>query len=212
MVVWVSYLKITNSKQFQKEFKSFIFKYVNWRTIMGNIKDVEIFTGDIDTPYKIIRPLEARVETYSIIEPAPTIETANLKLIQLAVSIGANAVIKVEYKSGISLTSFKSLKVTGLAVIKESEDINCPSCGEKIKRIARKCRFCNLEIPSLLNTVSASQSVENTNFNSTSEPLQAGPSLVDPANTEPLKSNDNIKTIIFVVMIVLLLLFVLKKF
>lgn len=40
---------------------------------MGSVKDVEIFTGDLDVPYTKVRLLEAKVEAGSAFLPAPTI-------------------------------------------------------------------------------------------------------------------------------------------
>ena len=46
------------------------------------------------------------------------------------------------------------MKVTGLAVEKESEFIECPSCAEEIKRNAKKCRFCGYDLTNELGSPS----------------------------------------------------------
>lgn len=74
--------------------------------------------------------------------PAPTESEINGKLRGMAAKVGANAVINVAYKSGASMTSWKSMTGSGLAVVRESDTVTCTNCAETIKRAALKCRFC----------------------------------------------------------------------
>lgn len=59
--------------------------------------------------------------------------------------MGANAVIRVRYESGMSLTSWRSMTATGVAVFKGADEVACASCAETIKRAVVKCRHCGAE-------------------------------------------------------------------
>jgi hypothetical protein len=140
------------------------------------VRDIEIHTGKADFP----------VEATMAFSPAPTIDEANAKLRELATKVGANAVIEVEYNSGVSMTSWKSMKATGLAVLRESDEVACEVCAEPIRRAAIKCRFCGAD----RTAVAAAHSWM------TSEPApataSAGPGLVEPPPLdEPLKGTNN---------------------
>src|SRR3954468_18966913 len=97
------------------------------------VDQIEIHTGAVDFEYEPIRQLEVKCEAMTNFSKAPTIQDANLRLQQLASQVGANAVIRVTYDSGISLTAWRSMKATGLAVRKISDEISCPVCAETIK-------------------------------------------------------------------------------
>ncbi|WP_395391438.1 hypothetical protein WBP07_12530 [Novosphingobium sp. BL-8A] len=86
---------------------------------MAKLEDIEIHTGKADFAYKPIRRLEVKCEASNALMPAPTVDEANGRLRAMAAKLGANAVIEAEYNSGISFTSWKSLKATGIAVVKE---------------------------------------------------------------------------------------------
>jgi hypothetical protein len=110
------------------------------------IDDIEIHAGDADRPYKVIGPITARVSAATALSQAPTIEEANFKLRETALKSGANAIINVAYKRGVSAWSWKALTATGIAVILESDEIKCPYCAEQIKREAIKCKHCGEDL------------------------------------------------------------------
>jgi len=110
------------------------------------IEEIEIHTGATDFGFRPVRRLEARCEAPTFLSKAPTIEDVNKKLREMAASVGANAVVNVRYETGPTLTSWRSTRGYGLAIMKRPDEIACPVCAEKIKRAARKCRFCGAEV------------------------------------------------------------------
>lgn len=147
------------------------------------VTDVELFTGKPDFEFQPIRQIEAKCEASHAFASAPSMEEVNARLRALAAKVGANAVINVEYDSGISMTSWRALKGTGLAVKKVSDERVCPFCAETIKRAALKCRFCGEDLtdapPPSAESAGAAQG--------------AGPTAQTSANVsnqEPLKSSD----------------------
>ena len=100
------------------------------------IEDIELHVGKVDFPYTAIRELKAKCEASHAFMPAPTETEINAKLRSMAAKVGANAVLNVRYDSGVSLTSWKSMTGTGLAVVRESDDVACSHCAETIKRAA----------------------------------------------------------------------------
>jgi len=80
--------------------------------------EVQIYT---DTPpdlsYKEIGPIKARVTSKTIISKSRTVDDVNAKLRKTAQEAGANAVIGVEYKRGLSVSSWKAMTATGTAVV-----------------------------------------------------------------------------------------------
>lgn len=145
------------------------------------VEDIEIYTGKADFDFEPIRRLEVKCEASNALMPAPTIEEANGRLRALAAKVGANAIVEVEYNSGISFTSWKSLKATGLAGKKVSDEVACRVCAETIKRAALKCRFCGADRSEL----PASDPI-------TEAQVTAPNPAPEPTNyQEPLRDNNN---------------------
>ena len=118
-------------------------------TVVAANEQIEIRTDDqLGRPYQVLGPIKARVTSGHYFNKARTTEDADSKLREVALKMGANAVINVQYSRGISATSWKALAVTGTAVVAEAADRKCPFCAETIKREAVVCRFCGRDIPS----------------------------------------------------------------
>jgi uncharacterized Zn-binding protein involved in type VI secretion len=160
------------------------------------IDDIGIYVGKPDFEYTPIRRLEAKVEAVSNFAPAPTEDQGNAKLRSMAAKIGANAVIDVQYNTGVSMTSWRSMKITGLAVVKVSDEIACPQCAETIKRAAKQCRFCGHEI-----------SAEER------KPVLAASAATSAGNAEPLYETNNpiLPYVLATIAIVVLFLIVLAS-
>lgn len=160
------------------------------------IQDIEINVGQPDFSFTPVRRLEAKCEAASAFSGAPTIDEVNAKLREMAAGLGANAVVHVEYKSGVSMTSWRSIRGTGLAVNRLSDDMPCPVCAETIKRAALKCRFCGAEVPAEAHTAAPATSAG------------VSPStLPTPAEQlEPLKTTNNPVWWIIVVIALILII------
>ena len=112
------------------------------------VEDIEILAdAELGRPYKSLGPVKARVTAGAGWNKARTVEDVNSKLREVALKMGANAVINVAYDRGVSFTSWKALTATGTAVLAESADVACPFCAETIKREAKVCRHCGRDIP-----------------------------------------------------------------
>ena len=111
------------------------------------VNEIAIYAGDVDRPYKIIGEIYAKVQAATLFSKTPTIEDVHFKLQEQASRMGANAVIRVGYSRGMSLTSYKVLYAKGVAVVLESDEMKCPFCAELIKREAKKCKHCGADLP-----------------------------------------------------------------
>jgi hypothetical protein len=167
---------------------------------MAKIEDIEIHTGKADFGYKPLRRVEAKCEASNAFMPAPTLDEVNGRLRALASKIGANAVIEVEYNSGVSFTSWKSMKATGLAVIRESDEMACAVCAETIKRAAVRCRFCGADTTHAAKVAAVDSPAASQVSN------QQQPSRSSVENQEPLRDNNNPAIIIGVIVLVIFVL------
>jgi hypothetical protein len=154
------------------------------------IEEIEIHAGTVDFPFQAVRRLEAKCEAPTNFSKAPSMDDVNQKLRQMASSIGANAVVEVTYESGATLTSWRSIRGFGLAVTKLADDMPCPECAETIKRAAKRCRFCGIDIPEAASV--ASESARRPTVRTRE---------IEP---EPLRSSDNLPVIVIVIMGVIL--------
>lgn len=161
------------------------------------IEDIELHVGEVTFEYEEIRNLEAKCEATMAFSPAPTVDEMNAKLRAMASKVGANAVINIEYNTGVSMTSWKSMKGTGIAVRKLSDDIVCHVCAETIKRAAIKCRYCNADIPQAEETV-APQEVEHL-ADDTTQPIAS-------YEAEPLRETNNPQTWLIVGAVIFIIL------
>jgi uncharacterized protein YbjQ (UPF0145 family) len=80
----------------------------------------EIFQGAPNKPYRSLGAVKAQVGALTVFNAAPTEQAVNMKLQMVASRLGANGVINVRYKRGVTLTSWKGLTAYGEAVFFES--------------------------------------------------------------------------------------------
>ena len=78
--------------------------------------NVLVLEGIPDRKYKEIGPIEVSVKKLTAFHKNPTKEQANEALIDKAKIIGADAVIKVTYKSGIGFTTWGYIDAQGTGV------------------------------------------------------------------------------------------------
>ena len=78
--------------------------------------DVLIMEGVPDKKYKELGPIEVSVKKLTIFHKDPTKEQANEALIEKARVIGADAVIKVTYESGIGFTTWGYMDAKGIGI------------------------------------------------------------------------------------------------
>jgi hypothetical protein len=110
------------------------------------VTEIEIHAGGVDRRYETLGQISARVQAATAFSKTPTLEDINLKLQEQAARMGANAVIRVEYSRGMSLTSYKVLRATVVAVVLESDEVKCPYWAELVKREAAKCKHCGFDL------------------------------------------------------------------
>lgn len=171
-----------------------------------NINDIEIHVGTPEFSFEAVRQLEAKLEAATNFSSAPTIDEANSKLRSMAAKVGANAVVNVEYKTGMSMTSWRSMRATGLAVVRESEEIACPACAENIKRAAKRCRFCGEALPE--KTAPISPRIDEATAVATDRKItpEAIPTAALP--NEPLRESNNSTAPYWIATVVLAVLFI----
>jgi hypothetical protein len=168
------------------------------------VDQIEIHAGTADFQYEPIRPLEVKCEARTNFSKTPTIAEANAKLQELAAGIGATAVVNVKYDSGMSMTSWRSLKATGLAVKKIADEMPCPQCAETIKRAAKVCRFCQADLSSHAADAAVAGSPSSARLASATPP-RPGPTR-SLAHQEPLRATDNSQAGIIIAVVVVVIL------
>lgn len=110
------------------------------------LEDIQIISGDSQVPFHPIGPVSAHASALTVFSPPPTLSTVHEGLREEALRVGANAVVNVTYERGMSLTSWKTLTATGLAVVLADDTRICPACAETIKAAAKVCRYCGLDL------------------------------------------------------------------
>lgn len=88
---------------------------------MAQAENIEIHEGPPARAYTSLGPVKAKIGAKTALSKAPTVEAVNAKLREEAAKLGANAVINVEHKRGVSAMSWKALTATGEAVVLESD-------------------------------------------------------------------------------------------
>lgn len=78
--------------------------------------NVLILEGVPDKKYKELGPIEVSVKKLTVFHKDPTKEQANEALIEKARIIGADAVIKVTYESGVGFTTWGYIDAKGIGV------------------------------------------------------------------------------------------------
>ena len=78
--------------------------------------NVIILEGVPDKKYKELGPIEVSVKKHTVFHKDPTKEKANEALIEKARIIGADAVIKVTYESGIGFSTWGYIDAKGTGV------------------------------------------------------------------------------------------------
>jgi hypothetical protein len=111
---------------------------------------IEVHTADlVDRVIRVCGLVRARVASATVFSNARTMEDVNSGLREKAAALNANAVVQVRYVRGISATSWKTLTASGIAVVIDSDERECPYCAEHVKAKAKLCRYCGHDLPQL---------------------------------------------------------------
>jgi uncharacterized protein YbjQ (UPF0145 family) len=94
------------------------------------VTEIAIHAGDVAQHYRTVGEISAMVEAATLFSKPPTLEDINFKLQEKASQLGADAVIRVEYNQGMSRASYKALRASGVAVVLEPGEMECPSCAD----------------------------------------------------------------------------------
>lgn len=78
--------------------------------------DIAVIEGVPNIKYKELAKIEGTVKKLTLFHKDPTKEQVNVVLIEKARTVGADAVIKVTYKSGISATTYGYITASGVAI------------------------------------------------------------------------------------------------
>jgi len=81
------------------------------------IGDIELHLGDLDRPYRVVAEINARVVNMLDLGSPPPVDDADSALREVAVKVGANAVIWVEYGHTTGPWRKRSTYALGTAVI-----------------------------------------------------------------------------------------------
>lgn len=102
--------------------------------------EIPIYSTDINNSYTTFGKISVRADS-SLFSKTATMDDVNARLREEAVRLNANAIINAEYER-TSLTSWRGVKATGIAVYIGSDEKKCPFCAEMIKKDAIKCKHC----------------------------------------------------------------------
>jgi hypothetical protein len=78
--------------------------------------DVLILEGTPDRKFKELGPIEVSVKKLTIFHKDPTKEQANSALVESALAMGADAVIRVTYESGVGWTTWGYMDAKGTGI------------------------------------------------------------------------------------------------
>ena len=78
---------------------------------------IPVLEGSVtDRKFRELGPIEVSVKKLTVFHKDPTKEQANEALVERARAMGADAVIKVTYKTGIGFTTWGYIDATGIAI------------------------------------------------------------------------------------------------
>lgn len=88
---------------------------------MRDTDEIEIRTDAPDRPLRELGPVAVKAGSRTLFSKPPTREDVDARLRAEASRLGADAVIGVVYQGGVSMSSWKTLKARGTAVVFEAE-------------------------------------------------------------------------------------------